>query len=305
MVSKRVEGELQWLFPETFQYVLSSQDASGGWTSGTSGSEIDSILTSMAALLTLRKHASAPCQNDGRGEDLLTKMYRGAAFVQTQLQSWDVESTAHVGFELLVPALLDDLEQEGLVFDFTGREMLLKIKNKKMTRFQPEMLYSDKNVTTALIHSLEAFAGKIDFDKVAHHKVHGSMMGSPASTAAYLIYSSSWDDEAERYLRNVISSGPGKGNGSVPSAFPLSLFEISWVGRRQDPIPLAGKTDKTFQVINTLSTGGFDFQKLGGKPLQVLRGILHTAFENGSGLIGFSKTPPRKEERLPLTQFRI
>lgn len=241
MVSKRVEGELQWLFPETFQYVLSSQDASGGWTSGTSGSEIDSILTSMAALLTLRKHASAPCPNDGRGEDLLTKMYRGAAFVQTQLQSWDVESTAHVGFELLVPALLDYLEQEGFVFDFTGREMLLKIKNKKMARFQTEMLYSDKNVTTALIHSLEAFAGKIDFDKVAHHKVHGSMMGSPASTAAYLIYSSSWDDEAERYLRNVISAGPGKGNGSVPSAFPSSLFEISWVGRRQDPLPLSEK----------------------------------------------------------------
>ena len=241
MVSKRVEGELQWLFPETFQYVLSSQDASGGWTSGTSGSEIDSILTSMAALLTLRKHASAPCPNNGRGEDLLTKMYRGAAFLQTQLQTWDVESTAHVGFELLVPALLDDLEQEGLVFDFTGRDMLLKIKNKKMTGFQTEMLYSDKNVTTALIHSLEAFAGKIDFDKVAHHKVRGSMMGSPASTAAYLIYSSSWDDEAESYLRNVISAGPGKGNGSVPSAFPSSLFEISWVGRRQDPLLLAEK----------------------------------------------------------------
>ncbi len=241
MVSKRVEGELQWLFPEAFQYVLSSQDASGGWTSGTSGSEIDSILSSMAALLALRKHASAPGLNDGAGEDLLIKIYRGAAFVQTKLQTWDVESTAHVGFELLVPTLLDDLEQEGLVFDFAGRKMLLEIKNKKMTRFQPEMLYSNMNVTTALVHSLEAFAGTIDFDKIAHRKVHGSMMGSPASTAAYLMYSSSWDDEAEGYLRNVISAGPGKGNGSVPSAFPSSLFETSWVGRPQNPLPLAAK----------------------------------------------------------------
>ena len=241
MVSKRVEGELQWLFPETFQYVLSSQDDSGGWMFGTSGSEIDSILTSMVALLALRKHASAPGPNDGMGEDLLTKMYRGAAFVQTQLQTWNVESTAHVGFELLVPALLEYLEHEGLVFDFAGRETLLEIRNEKMTRFQTEMLYSNKNVTTTLVHSLEAFAGKIDFDKVAHHKVHGSMMGSPASTAAYLIYSSSWDDEAEGYLRDVISAGPGKGNGSVPSTFPSSLFEISWVRRRQDPLPLAVK----------------------------------------------------------------
>lgn len=266
---------------------------------------MDSILTSMAALLTLRKHALAPGPNDGVREDLLMKMYRGAAFIQTQLQTWDVESTAHVGFELLVPSLLDDLEQEGLFFDFPGREVLLKIKNKKMAKFQTEMLYSKKNITTALVHSLEAFVGKIDFDKVAHHKVHGSMMGSPASTAAYLIDSSSWDDEAEGYLRNVITAGPGKGNGSVPSAFPSSLFEISWVGRRQDPLPLAVKVRETFQVTNTLAIGGFDLQKPGGKPLHVLRDILHTAFENGSGLIGFGKTSPTKDERLPLTQIRV
>ena len=239
MVSKRVDGELQWLFPEAFQYVLGSQEASGGWVSNTSGSIIDSILTSMAALLALRRHASAPGPNNGLGEDLLTKTYHGAAFVQTLLQSWDVESTLHVGFELLVSALLDYLEQEGFVFRFPGRQMLLELKNKTMTRFQPEMLYSQKKSTSALIHSLEAFAGEINFDKVAHHKAHGGMMGSPASTAAYLIYSSSWDDEAENYLRNAISAGSGKGNGSVPDVWPTPIYEISWVSRPQDPLTLA------------------------------------------------------------------
>ena len=239
MVSKRVEGELQWLFPKAFEYVLGSQEASGGWLSDTSGSRIDSILTSMAALLALRRHASAPGPNDGVRGDLLTKTYHGAAFVQTLLQSWDVESTLPVGFELLVSALLDYLEQEGLVFSFPGRQMLFKLKDKKMTRFEPEMLYSHEKSTSGLVHSLEAFAGKIDFDKVAHHKAHGGMMGSPASTAAYLIYSSSWDDEAENYLRNVISAGSGKGNGSVPDVFPTPFYEISWVSRPQDPLTLA------------------------------------------------------------------
>lgn len=247
MVSKRVEGKLQWLFPETFQYVLSSQEACGGWNIGKFGSQIDSILTSMAALLALKRHVSTPGPNDRVDSDLLTKMYRGAAFVQTQLQGWDVISTAHVGFELLVPALLDDLEREGLFFDFRGRELLLKLKNKKMTGFQTEMLYGNENISTSLIHSLEAFSGKIDFDKIVHRKVHGSMMGSPASTAVYLIYSSSWDDEAEEYLRNVISAGPGRGNGSVPSAYPSSLFEISWVSHRQDPLPLAIKVIRHFR----------------------------------------------------------
>ena len=234
MVSKRVEGESQWLFPEAFQYVLSSQEAFGGWISDTSGSGIDSIVTSMAALLALRRHASVPGLNNGLGEDLLAKTYHGAAFVQKLLQSWDVESTLHVGFELLVSALLHLLEQEGLVFSFPGRQILLQLKDNKMRRFRPEMLYSDNKSTSGLIHSLESFAGEIDFDKVAHHKAHGGMMGSPAATAAYLIYSSSWDDEAENYLRNVISAGSGKNNGSVPNVWPTPFYEISWVSRPQD-----------------------------------------------------------------------
>lgn len=69
----------------------------------------------------------------------------------------------------------------------------------------------------------------IDFDKVAHHKVHGSMMASPSSTAAYLLNVSNWDDEAEAYLRQVIKSGAGRGSGGVPSAYPSMHFEYSWV----------------------------------------------------------------------------
>ena len=37
---------------------------------------------------------------------------------------------------------------------------------------------------------------------------------------------------------------------------------------------------------------------MGGKPLQELSGILHTAFENSLGLIGFGKTPPRNKDKL-------
>ena len=58
-------------------------------------------------------------------------------------------------------------------------------------------------------------------------------------------------------------------------------------------------------MISTILTGGFDVQKLGGNALHDLRGILQTAFENGSGLSGFGKIHPSKEERLLLTQIRF
>jgi hypothetical protein len=82
---------------------------------------------------------------------------------------------------------------------------------------------------TTLLHSLEGFIGKIDFDKISHRKVEGSMLASPSSTAAYLMYSTEWDHEAAAYLRKVFENGSGKGCGGFPSAFPSEIFEISWV----------------------------------------------------------------------------
>ena len=89
------------------------------------------------------------------------------------------------------------------------------------------MLYKQKQYT--VLHSLEALVGKIDFDKIAHHKVSSSMMASPSATAAYLMYSTKWDEESERYLESVILNGSGRGSGGVPSAFPTPIFELSWV----------------------------------------------------------------------------
>lgn len=41
--------------------------------------------------------------------------------------------------------------------------------------------------------------------------------------------SSTWDDEAEAYLRSVIYRDNGLGCGGVPCAWPTSIFELSWV----------------------------------------------------------------------------
>ena len=78
----------------------------------------------------------------------------------------------------------------------------------------------------ALLHSLEAFHSHkhFSFDKIGHQKVHGSTMASPSATASYLIQSTKWDDEAEEYLRLVISNSDGKSSGGVPSAYSSTIL---------------------------------------------------------------------------------
>ena len=229
LVTKTVEGQEQWLFPICFQYLLDMQSTDGGWEQD-GGSQIDGILNTASALLALIKHYAEPLniQNTTQ-EDLRGRITRATTSLKSQLESWDVSATKHVGFEIIVPALLFYLEANDskLAFDFKGRPALEKINAIKLSRFKPEYLYGSVKVTA--LHSLEAFIGKIDFDKVAHHKVQGAMMASPSSTVAYLMNASKWDNEAETYLRQVIRTGAGRGSGGVPSAYPSMHFEYTWV----------------------------------------------------------------------------
>lgn len=224
MVQRLQDGKLEYVFPLCFENLLVSQTADGGW--GVTGSQIDAILNTMAALLALRKRQSKSERADEVAAlDVQIKL--AVVFLQAKLDVWDVEGTDHVGFEILVPAHLAMLATEGIPFTFPGLAVLTAMNQKKLAKFRPEMLYS-KHQTT-LIHSLEAFFGQLNYDNVKHHLVAGSMMGSPSSTAAYLMSSSQWDDEAETWLRSAIAHGAGKGTGALPSAFPSTIFEVTWV----------------------------------------------------------------------------
>ena len=220
MISKKVDGEHCWLFPESFRYLLNEQKLDGGWEAH--GSDDDNILSSLAALLAMKRHANLKATLD-----ITTRTLSATAFIQEKLQQWTLGTNTRVGFEILVPALLFRLEQENVVFNFPRKGDLMALNEKKLKAIEPQILYEDRKTT--LLHSLEAFVGKIDFDRVKHHTTFGSMMGSPASTAAYLINCSAWDEDAEDYLRNAVSNSTSGGEGSLPSVYPSNIFELTWV----------------------------------------------------------------------------
>ncbi|KAE9970957.1 hypothetical protein BLS_004670 [Venturia inaequalis] len=266
MVAKEIDGKLTWLFPESFEYLLQRQNEEGSWESY--GAEVDGVMNSLAALLALKRHQKQPKLSlAALPHDIETRIERAKESIARQLQAWDVESTMHVGFEYLVPALLTMLEADGIHFQFPGKDRLITINHKKMSRFQPAMLYGEQKITA--LHSLEAFIGLIDFDRVRHHKTFGSMMASPSSTAAYLMSASQWDLESEAYLRHVVKFGHGKSSGGVPSAFPSSYFETTW-------------------VVSTLLEAGFSANNLGRVNLDFIAEKLQQNLDKAHGLIGFA-----------------
>jgi hypothetical protein len=232
MVAMTINGEKQWLFPECFHYLLKTQSDDGCWgihpETQTAG-----ILDTAAALLALLRHAAEPLQIQDVSPDELRRCIASASgSLRMQLAAWnDVSATNHIGVEMIVPSLLEYLEKEDrtLSFEYASKDVLASINAAKLSRFKPESLYS--KVPSSAVHSLEAFVGKIDFDKVTHHLFQGSMMASPSSTAAYLINVSHWDEEAEAYLRHIVKIGAGHGDGGIPGTFPTTYFEYSWVSK--------------------------------------------------------------------------
>jgi hypothetical protein len=226
MTSQMVDGTLKWLFPQYFTYLLDTQQYFGSWDEY--GQDIDCILNTAAALFSLHKHFEFRDRVSVKSwKELPERISSATKALEESLERGDIGATQHVDFEIRVPSLLELLDGYGKSFAFKSRQTLFEIRAVKMARLDLELFYSQHK--TSALHSLEAFVSKLDFDKVGHHKVLGSMMGSPSATAACLIYSSEWDSESESYLRQALQFGSGSGYGSVPSAFPSHLFEICWV----------------------------------------------------------------------------
>ena len=227
MITKSENGKPRWLFPESFKFLLHEQMSNGQWKAY--ASVVDGILNTTAGLLALKKHQNQPATLgiEKPPTDLESRISKARSQVEKMLRSWDVMSTRNVGFEIIVPALLEYLNQDGMTFSFPGQEALESLRSAKLAKIDPAVLYSSR--ATSLLHSLEALIGRVDFDRVSHHIHGGSMMASPSSTAAYLINTTTWDNEAESYLREVIQNAGSDKAGGVPCALPTSIFETGWV----------------------------------------------------------------------------
>ena len=219
MVSKSVEGTSTWLFPTSFQYICDIQNESGGWE----GSDtIDEIVNSLACLLSLKRHYKI----ESGASNLADKIDKATKFLTAILSKWDISTTERVAFEIIIPSMLDLLNLEGIHLRFPDADKLRRLNEVKLSKINISLLYQ---FPSTVLHSLESFIGRIDFDKMSHHLKDGSMMASPSSTAAYLMHASKWDDTAERYLRDAVENGRRINQGVVTNVFPIRNFELSWV----------------------------------------------------------------------------
>ncbi|KAI1113357.1 hypothetical protein F5Y14DRAFT_418062 [Nemania sp. NC0429] len=211
-------GNTAWLFPECFQYVLAEQLPTGGWASY--GTPVDDILNTATALLSLRMHL----KTDSNHQDWLARSHKAEAALRQILLDWDIHSADSMGSEIIVISLLRLLEQEGIFMNTPHIDSLRAASDNMPRQVSPLKLHRELSTSH---HFPQAILDYIRHSRDCHwEKTEESLMGSPASTAAYLIDSTSWDDEAEAYLERVISCAGGLGLKGALSTSPATLFEV-------------------------------------------------------------------------------
>ena len=266
---------------------MDQQLGNGAWPSY--ATKADGILNTMAAILAINMHHRNPeyyikenPKDRQSNEDLDGHIVRGRNALETMLQHWDVKSAVHPGFELLVPKLLRILDHEGFPFSgFTGHDDLMQLHYAKLRELGVSTVDEALSNKTVL-WNLEAFIGLADpeffgdftADQVAHHLTpHGSMMGSPAATAAYSLYDRTNDPLVYSHLQRAYGLGTFDPNvhGGISPMFPASLR-----------IPAL--------VVTTLLGAGYSPQDLDDDIcLQMVTHILGHVYTH-SGTIGFGET---------------
>jgi len=234
-VTTNEHGDERYRYPVCFSHITSSQTTEGSWSSNPAQihpGQVDAILSSLAAIFALQTLAAKPLQLNHLVTEhrVVERVEKGIQAVRQLLLSWDVSSCREVGFEVLVPAMLSLVEkQRDSNLEFPARERLLQLRQAKLSKISPKLLYS--HAPKSLLHSMEAFYQdpEFDFNRVRHHLVNGSLMASPSATAAFVMRVDSPDQESLDYLDKVYESAAGKASGGIPSAYPSTHFEISWV----------------------------------------------------------------------------
>lgn len=278
MLAKQVNGKMEWLFPAAFETIVENVVAPQAEYRYVTAA--DAVLGHHAALLTLMHHLIHRDYHWPQGSQLLDEpelralVKEQAAVAERALDLYDPNDVEAVGAEVLIPAILNSVDVLGTQCRDTHNLSLATLEQTKFrqlivagkalfTRFRPDALYGVEDSTK--VHSLEAFVGNIDFDKLQHRldPSHG-MMGSIASTAAYLMYASKWDLRAEQYLRRCFDL-----EKDFPNAYPTSTWEAAW-------------------IMSTSLQAGYEAREIGLSESTIIANFQREELSTRGGVIGFS-----------------
>jgi halimadienyl-diphosphate synthase len=200
-------------FPTALRWLADNQLADGSWGSSVRY-EHDRILCSLAAL--------APLAEFGRRAEDRRAVDAGTRYLWQHGHLLDREPVELVGFELLLPALVDRARAAGVAVP-PHLDIYASQRARKLDLLPSQALYSPR---ATVVHSLEFLGDQASLSGLrAARGDNGAIGNSPAATAFYLRQSNSEDQRALSYLESCLGHG---GGAMAPVLHPCETFELLW-----------------------------------------------------------------------------
>jgi halimadienyl-diphosphate synthase len=212
---RAIDNPNELAYPQTLRWLLRSQNPDGSF-----GTMLpipkEKLVTTLSAVIALAD-LPQPLQ-DGPAHVARVKALR---YLYEDTVGWQTGPDT-AGFELLLPALLDEAKMRDLPLPYERFMGVIAQRDAKIGHIPPRLVY---NVATPLLHSLEYLGNRLDVEGArARLSPNGSFANSPSATAFYL--RKSQDERANEYVALVLRN---RGDGSVPTCEPFEVFEIAWV----------------------------------------------------------------------------
>jgi halimadienyl-diphosphate synthase len=200
-------------FPETLEWLRRNQYPDGSW-----GAPIeyyhDQIISTLSAIVALAERGDL-VQN-------AEAIQRGESYIRRNIQFLHHDPFETVGFELILPVLLEKSLQLGLDLPYAKCSKYYFLREKKLQVIPHQMIYSREVTTT---HSLEFMGDDLDVERAAElQEINGSFGNSPSATA-YFLAECQDNSAARQYLAEVMEVG----DGAAMPAYPVEIFITSWV----------------------------------------------------------------------------
>jgi len=206
---------------QALEWLCANQLSDGSWGVEQPNYYHDRVICTLAAMiaLTYRGRRARDKVQIERGLIALDRITESAT---RELMHETFPAT--VGFEVIVPTLVHQAEELGIIKQQGDRILgkLGRLRKAKMEKLSGIQI--SRHATIA--HSAE-MAG-IDnlglFDANNLQECNGSVSNNPAATAYFAMYVRPGDEKALDYLRKVAGN-----DGGIPSFAPFDVFERIWV----------------------------------------------------------------------------
>ncbi len=205
------DRHLGLLFPESQLWLLDHQASSGAWSTPFPYD----ILPTISALIALLQ---SPDQSNQRVRQAATK---AQSYLKDCVKNWQPATHESVGFEVLLPPLLQSLSKLGIDLAIPNFGDVVDLMQSKLIRSAGDLLTRGQST---LIHSLEAVGSGLGASTLSRLRAPSGHYGhSPAGTAAVL-QQLGWDEQSVIWLRH----NQARQGGAVPTVFSIDLFEAAW-----------------------------------------------------------------------------